>query len=163
MGLPMRARKHMERASTYDLQKKKKHLTRLICAKSRLAPFFKTQKIGYAQKHPIVRNEHLKNYYAGIQSMLNFNRHKYSIIDGKNAVRHIICNLIFCSKVNPTLLQYILGNLPANRVKEACLFENSGIDYCGPFYIKEMQYRNRGKTKIYVVAFVCFATKAVHL
>ena len=135
----------------------------------------KNAEISYAQKHPIllprsqhvtnliVRNEHLKNYHAGIQATLNFIRHKYWIIDGKNAVRHIIRRCIRCFKVNPTLPKYIMGNLPANRVKESRPFENSGIDYCGPFYIKEKQYRNRGKVKIYVAVFVCLATKAAHL
>ena len=35
----------------------------------------------------------------------------------------------------------------------------TGIDYCGPFFIKEKRHRNRMKIKI----FICFATKAVYI
>lgn len=42
-------------------------------------------------------------------------------------------------------------------------FTNSGVDYCGPFLIKEKKFRNRNKIKTYVAIFVCLSTKAVHL
>ena len=58
---------------------------------------------------------------------------------------------------------YLMGNLPTYRVKKSRPFENSGIYYCGPFLIKEKQFRNRSKIKVYIVIFVCFATKTVHL
>ena len=56
-----------------------------------------------------------------------------------------------------------MGNLPENRLVLARPFFNVGIDYCGPFHIKEKRFRNRNKVKAYVSIFVCFATKAVHL
>ena len=58
---------------------------------------------------------------------------------------------------------YLMGNLPTNRDKKSRPFENSGIDYCGPFLIKEKQFRNRDKTKVYIVVFICCATKAVRM
>lgn len=43
-----------------------------------------------------------------------------------------------------------MGILPHDRVNQARLFLNPGIDYCSPFYIKEKKFRNRGKIKLYV-------------
>ena len=135
----------------------------------------KNASIDYSQKHPmllprshhvtelIIRHEHVKNYHSGIQATLSFLRQKFWVIDGRNAVRQILHKCIRCRKVNPMPLNYLMGNLPTNRVKKSRPFENSGIDYCGPFLIKEKQFRNRGKIMVYIVVFVCFATKAVHL
>lgn len=56
-----------------------------------------------------------------------------------------------------------MGNLPEHRLNLRRLFENVGLDYCGPFYIKEKRLRNRNKIKFYVAVFVCFVTKTVHI
>ena len=56
-----------------------------------------------------------------------------------------------------------MGDLPEARITESRPFTNVGIDYCGPFYIKERRDRNRRKIKIYAAIFVCLATKAVHI
>ncbi|XP_033218277.1 uncharacterized protein LOC117173746 [Belonocnema kinseyi] len=56
-----------------------------------------------------------------------------------------------------------MGELPKNRIVFERAFLHTGIDYCGPFSIKERKYQNRNKIKIYAAIFVCFATKAVHI
>ncbi|XP_018318380.1 uncharacterized protein [Mycetomoellerius zeteki] len=56
-----------------------------------------------------------------------------------------------------------MGNLPIARVSEAIPFSNTGVDFCGPFYIKERKFRNRTRIKVYVCIFVCMSIKAVHL
>ncbi|XP_076248154.1 uncharacterized protein LOC143187904 [Calliopsis andreniformis] len=93
--------------------------------------------ISYSHKHPIVlprrhyiteliiREEHLKNWHAGIQATLNAVRHKYWPIDGKNFTRKIIHRCINCFKANPKVPEYIMGNLPRDRVTQARPFENA--------------------------------------
>ncbi|XP_015437070.1 PREDICTED: uncharacterized protein LOC107192357 [Dufourea novaeangliae] len=56
-----------------------------------------------------------------------------------------------------------MGNLPKNRVTLNRPFLITGIDHCGPLYIKEKRVRNTKTVKAYVAVFVCFSTKAVHL
>ena len=56
-----------------------------------------------------------------------------------------------------------MGDLPKKRLSLERPFLACGIDYCGPFFMKEKRHRNRNKIKIYVAIFVCFATKAVHI
>ena len=56
-----------------------------------------------------------------------------------------------------------MGDLPKGRLSLERPFLIAGVDYCGPFFIKEKRHRNRKKVKIFVAIFVCFATKAVHI
>ena len=55
-----------------------------------------------------------------------------------------------------------MGDLPTVRVTETRPFVNVGVDYCGPFFIKEKKFRNRGRIKVYLAVFVCLTVKAVH-
>lgn len=81
----------------------------------------------------------------------------------KNTARKIIRQCVRCFRVSPPATDYAMGNLPAARVTEARPFNNCGVDYCGPFYIKERRFRNRTSIKVYVAVFICLATKALHL
>ena len=129
----------------------------------------------YSLKHPallpqghhltrvIIREEHKKMLHAGTQATLNSLHKEFWIVNGRNTVKHVIYKCITCARAKPATLQYPLGNLPENRISLKRPFLVSGIDYCGPFYIKEKRHRNRTKVKIYIAVFVCFATKAIHI
>ncbi|GFV36235.1 uncharacterized protein TNCV_2232821 [Trichonephila clavipes] len=56
-----------------------------------------------------------------------------------------------------------MGDLPKDRVTLKRPFYYCGIDYAGQ--VSVLKYRGRGAktTKGYIVIFVCFATKALHL
>jgi hypothetical protein len=56
-----------------------------------------------------------------------------------------------------------MGSLPKDRVTPDRAFKKVGLDYCGPFDIKQSSKRNSIITKGYVALFICFACKAVHL
>lgn len=56
-----------------------------------------------------------------------------------------------------------MGDLPPSRVRAAIPFTNTGIDFCGPFCIKERKFRNRSRIKVYVCIFVCMSIKAIHI
>ena len=55
-----------------------------------------------------------------------------------------------------------MENLPSSRVTPGKPLSTVGVDYAGPFYIKEKS-RSRTTIKAYLCVFVCFTTKAVHL
>jgi len=57
----------------------------------------------------------------------------------------------------------MMGQLPMNRINPARVFQHSGVDYCGPFHIKQSRRRGASTMKSYVAVFVCLATKAIHL
>ncbi|GFV80748.1 integrase catalytic domain-containing protein [Trichonephila clavipes] len=56
-----------------------------------------------------------------------------------------------------------MGSLPRERVNPSFSFLHTGIDYCGPFFIRYKHQRKGTYQKIYVAIFVCLASKAVHL
>ncbi|XP_066596282.1 uncharacterized protein [Prorops nasuta] len=132
-------------------------------------------KISFSCKHPIllpsrcfitdllIRQTHIDNHHTGIQSTLSIVRQRFWIFDGKNQVRKIIQNCVTCFRYRAEAMNYKMANLPAVRIQQARPFQNTGVDFCGPFFIKEKKYRNRGKLKIYVSVFICMVTKAIHL
>lgn len=56
-----------------------------------------------------------------------------------------------------------MPDLHAERIKSSAVFENVGTDLCGLFQIKVSNLRTSRAMKIYIVVFVCMATKAIHL
>ncbi|XP_044019477.1 uncharacterized protein LOC122859861 [Aphidius gifuensis] len=90
-------------------------------------------------------------------------RQQYWPIDGRNQVSKIIRTCTTCLRAQPRTIDYLMGNLPKARINEAIPFTIVGVDFCGPFLVKEKKERNRIKVKIYVAVFVCLVIKAVHL
>lgn len=129
--------------------------------------------IPFEQKHPILvshRNimaqrliefEHLRLLHAGPQLVLASLRTRYWITSGRSFVKKTLRNCIRCFRANPIPLSYMMGNLPSARITPSRPFYVVGIDYAGPFFIRE---KSRSKTiiKSYLCVFICFATKAVH-
>lgn len=111
----------------------------------------------------IIENHHISHLHAGVQATLYAVRQRYWPIDGRSQVWQVVRRCIRCCRAQPPSIDYIMGNLPESRVTESRPFTNTGVDYCGPFYIKERRHRNRTRIKVYVAVFVCFAVKAVHL
>ncbi|XP_076377800.1 uncharacterized protein LOC143259438 [Megalopta genalis] len=135
----------------------------------------KNSKLSYNQRHPIllpkshhvteliIRQAYLENHHAGITTTLYAVRQAYWHIDGRNATRKIVRRCVKCFRVDPPATACGMGNLPAARVTEDRPFSNCGVDFCGPFYIKERRHRNRTRLKVFVAVFICFSTKAIHL
>ncbi|XP_076394279.1 uncharacterized protein LOC143265522 [Megachile rotundata] len=131
-------------------------------------------KIPYNQKHPIIlppkhhvtklilTREHLRLLHAGCNTTLYSIRKRYWPLSGKRLLKSIIKQCIRCFKVKPVSPYYLMGNVPATRVTPARPFSVCGIDYAGPFLIKE-KTRSKVTLKAYLCLFVCFSTKAVHL
>jgi hypothetical protein len=111
----------------------------------------------------IIEHEHLLNLHAGTQAALYALRRSYWPIDGRSQVWRPVKRCVRCCRANPPSVDYVIGDLPAARITESRPFTNVGIDYCGPFYIKERKDRNRRKIKAYMAIFVCLSAKAVHI
>lgn len=129
----------------------------------------------YDQKHPIIlpkahpfsqliiRHEHRKNLHAGAQVILALIRQRFWIISGKQAVRSELRKCVICFKVNPVHHFNKMGDLPRSRVTPSRTFSHVGIDFAGPYLVKDGRLRNRKLVKTYFCVFVCMATKAIHL
>lgn len=131
-------------------------------------------KISFDHKFPIILppkhhvtklifiREHLRLLHAGCQATLYSLRKRYWPLSGKRSLKTVIKRCIRCFRIKPVSPNYLMGNVPAARVTPTRPFHTCGIDYAGPFLIKE-KTRSKVTLKAYLCLFVCFATKAVHL
>ncbi|XP_053686855.1 uncharacterized protein LOC128736399 [Sabethes cyaneus] len=55
-----------------------------------------------------------------------------------------------------------MAPLPAARITPSKVFEQTGLDYCGPFLVRPLAGRG-ASVKVWVAVYVCFAVKAVAL
>lgn len=160
---------------------------RLISKISKLDPFIDTAgilrvggrlkqaPISYDNKHPmllpekhhvtnlIIRQCHENELHAGIQATLAAIRRRFWPVGARNLTRKIVRSCIKCSKVNPKFITPKMGDLPKQRLQSIRPFNTTGVDFAGPFLIKEGRTRSMRKVKAYIGLFICFATKAVHL
>lgn len=129
----------------------------------------------YEKKHPIVlctkqaftrllfAREHKRLLHAGPQLLLSVIRENYWPIAGRGLARKIFHECVICFRNCPKLTNPMMGDLPKRRVTPAPPFYTTGVDYAGPFQVKDRQGRGCRVTKAYVAVFVCFATRALHL
>lgn len=76
-------------------------------------------------------------------------------------LRGFRCKICYESRTNT--VAPIMGDLPTYRVNGGRTFQHVGIDFAGPFPLKESSRRNAAVGKVYLCLYVCMATKALHL
>ncbi|XP_054272911.1 uncharacterized protein LOC128993174 [Macrosteles quadrilineatus] len=81
----------------------------------------------------------------------------------RSLVRHRTFKCLTCYKDKAKNLTPRMADLPPSRVNPSRAFLHVGIDFAGPFPMRESQRRKAAVTKAYLCVFVCMATKAVHL
>lgn len=111
----------------------------------------------------IIEEEHIRLLHAGCQAVLSSLRQRFWPISGRNVVRKIIHKCVKCFRAKPLSLTYKMSNLPRARIEQAHPFQTCGVDFAGPFQVKEGTTRNQKFVKTYICIFVCFVTKALHI
>uniref|UniRef100_A0A8D9ARL7 Integrase catalytic domain-containing protein n=1 Tax=Cacopsylla melanoneura TaxID=428564 RepID=A0A8D9ARL7_9HEMI len=129
----------------------------------------------YDRKHPLLLPKyshlsillcdhyHLQALHAGPRTTQALIQQKFWIISLRDLLRQRIFKCLKCYRYSAKPPQPIMADLPAARVAEERPFLNVGVDFGGPFLIKESSRRNARAEKAYLCLFVCFTTKAVHL
>lgn len=111
-------------------------------------------------QHPLVRNmiyeEHTNMSHAGINTLLYKMREKFWILKGRRTIRGVISKCATCKRHSGRQLQTIPVALPEDRVKDAAVFQISGVDLAGPLILK-------GGEKAWIIVFTCAIYRAVHL
>ncbi|XP_070517900.1 uncharacterized protein [Cardiocondyla obscurior] len=118
---------------------------------------------GHAITKMIIQSEHQRNLHCGLQATMAFVSQRFWPIGLKSTVKRVLSSCISCFKSKPSFSETVMGELPAPRVTVSRPFSHCGVDYAGPFLLREGKRRNAGRHKAYLALFVCFATKAVHL
>lgn len=111
----------------------------------------------------LIRQSHFKTLHGGAQLCMQFLRHKFWIINMRQAVKSVINNCVTCTRQRRRSIAQRMGNLPDCRVQQCRAFQKSGVDYAGPITLKERTGRSRTTTKGYIALFVCLVTRAIHL
>lgn len=110
--------------------------------------------------HPVVdkiiEEEHKQSGHAGAQFLIARLRERYWIIRNRKAVQRVIRKCVICKRYQKNTTTVPMAALPENRVKDAKVFEVSGIDLAGPLFLKD-------STKVWVVIFTCAIYRAVHI
>lgn len=131
--------------------------------------------ISVQQRHPMILPpkshvtkliliaEHERLLHAGSQLLLANVRLKYWPINARNEIRSIVHRCIKCYRFRAETASQIMADLPRSRVTPSRPFLFSGVDFAGPFSIKQSRLRKALTTKGYICLFVCMASKALHL
>ena len=85
------------------------------------------------------------------------------VVGAKRLARTICLNCLLCKRKAPRAHAQQMGQLPAVRVNRSFMFLNTGVDYAGPFYLKQGNPRRPTITKCWLALFICLATKLVHI
>jgi hypothetical protein len=111
----------------------------------------------------LIMYTHEQQLHAGPQGTLAALRQKYWIVSSRSVIRQVLHQCHKCFKVKPVAGKFKMGNLHNHRVQPARPFATTGVDYAGPFYIREIRGRGKKLNKAYIALFICFVTKAIHI
>ncbi|XP_072403050.1 uncharacterized protein [Diabrotica undecimpunctata] len=108
-------------------------------------------------------HEHRRLLHSGPNHLLSSIRDKFWPISGRNIARKTVHNCITCFKAKPSFQTHTMGDLPKERVTQTFPFHSTGVDYAGPFLLKDRKGRGCKTFKAWVCLFICLITKAIHL
>jgi Arginine methyltransferase-interacting protein, contains RING Zn-finger len=115
-------------------------------------------------RHPVVLKlvmfHHLNNCHAGTQILMSILRQKYWILGGRRVIRSVLNSCITCKRYTARKLEVAATPLPGNRVRNAKIFEVTGIDFAGPLYVKS---DHKTTKKVWICLFTCAVYRAVKL
>ena len=127
------------------------------------------------QKHPIIlsikdrytrllfTHYHLELMHGGPTAILSHAGNMFFITGARRLAREICKTCVICRKAAAKLGPQLMGQLPPTRLNPDYVFFNTGLDYTGPYFLKEGYVRRPVQIKAWMAVFVCFCTKAVHL
>ena len=132
-------------------------------------------KLPYHTSHPIIlaANDHLAQVlflhyhlllgHCGPSTLLAHSANLYHVVRGRVLSRNVCMKCVTCRKQAARTSSQLLGQLPPFRVEPQAVFYNTGMDFCGPFWVRKGYTRKPVNVKVYLSIFICMATKAVHL
>lgn len=104
----------------------------------------------------LVQKEHLDMRHCDNQVLRSTLRERFWIIGSRIVTRQVVTGCKRCIRFKAKNLTTPVASLPSNRVKDAAVFEVTGIDLGGPLYLLD-------EKKAWFVIFTCAVYRAVHL
>ena len=141
----------------------------------RLRGRIERSKLSYAKLHQVLlprdqkvvdllnAYENLRLLHAGPTLVSASLAQRFCIMRGCRTIRAKISNCMMCTRIGARARPQILGQLPEERINPQDVFDNTGVDYARPIYIKTGFIRKPIITKGYLAVFVSFLMKAIPL
>lgn len=111
-------------------------------------------------KHHLVNcliwETHVENCHTGGLTLVAILREKYWILSSRRAVRRVVAQCGRCRRYAAKAASAPPIALPLDRVRDSAVFEVTGVDLCGPLYL-------RSGSKVWIALFTCAVYRAVHL
>ena len=107
----------------------------------------------------VVCHTHEQLAHAGRDHVIARLRETFWIINCNATVRHVLNKCVICRKLRGPTGGQMMADLPAARTEPSSPFSHVGVDYFGPFLVKD----GRKELKRYGVIFTCMASRAVHI
>ncbi len=107
----------------------------------------------------IIRQIHECSGHVGRNHVLSELRLKYWVLHSNSAVRGVLSKCVTCRKKRAPVMEQKMADLPIERVIPAPPFTHTGVDYFGPFIVKE----KRKEMKRYGVLFTCLSSRSIHI
>ncbi|XP_076295214.1 uncharacterized protein LOC143216229 [Lasioglossum baleicum] len=111
----------------------------------------------------IIRESHLLSLHGGNQITTYTTRQKYWILGLRNSVRRVIHKCVKCARWRAETATQVMQDLVTSRCRPSPPFSHIGVDYAGPYQVRDAPGRGKRTYKKYIAVFICFATHAVHL
>ncbi|CAL8145348.1 unnamed protein product [Orchesella dallaii] len=111
----------------------------------------------------LINHVHHEHLHSDFQLTWSVILSQYWIVRGRDTVRHIVRKCVVCRRYRAKAAKQLMAPLPSPRVNPSRPFLNTGVDYAGPFNLRNMKGRGNTTYKCYMSLFICMATKAIHL
>lgn len=108
----------------------------------------------------IIGDCHTQTGHGGCKLMLQYLRQKFWIVNMRKLTKAYIRTCVVCKKANAQTAQQQMGVLPAARVTVGRCFQDTGLDYFGPFTMKARPGRCKIYFKGYGIIYKCMRTFA---
>ena len=113
----------------------------------------------------IILEAHRKVAHAGINAALTEIRSRYWICRRQPIAKGLLKNcVVYTQEHKKPLVGPPQPKLPSFRLSQTYPFENTGLDYAGPLFVKPIFDDPYNKTfKVYIFLFTCATTRNIHL
>ena len=106
---------------------------------------------------------HLSLCHCGPSLLLSHVGSHVHVIGARRLARTVCRSCVTSRRVAAQTETQQMGQLPAPRVLPNPPFQETGVDYAGPFLMKKGHTRKPVITKMYMCIFVCLSTKAARI
>lgn len=111
----------------------------------------------------LIRTLHITYGHAGVSTLHSILAQSYLIPNLRNLLKLVSRKCAHCQKADARPLHHQIRLLPTSRTTPTPPFYRTGVDFAGPFMLKQGYTRKPVYIKCYAAVFICLVTKAVHL